>query len=269
MSEAVIEKEEAAPVETPVTGLPASSVDDRSIDDLLEEFERTTQPKPAEAEPVAHTNAPGAGNDDLDAILRDFSAPSADQQRADALQGEIDSLRAAEYRRAELEAFDKYASDLQAQVAQVAAHVPPDYVRAKLEALAHDPEVRLAWDTRHIDPQAANRDLAEVQFSLKQLQADPNADPKQVRELNKLAYQLNVAVHSHSILRRVNLNVLKEARSLPLPYDPEASADRAAVAFAVREASSGDLPEPQVDLGKLSDVEFRKHLRDKYNISGF
>jgi hypothetical protein len=270
---AVTQEPEPAPVEAPVTGLPASS--DTPADDLqslLDEFSAKTAPPAAETDlpPDGEANQETAAPDQtFDQQLQELLGPSAEQKKLTALEGQLNELRRAEHMRAEIEAFDKYASDLARQVSEIAPHVPPDYIRVKLESLAHNEEIRLAWETRGINPADAGRDLAYVQANLRQLQGDPNVDPKQVQELNRLAYQLNIACHSAAILRRVNNNILKEARALKPPLDPDASADRAAVAFAVREASSGDLPEPQVDLGKLSDVEFRKHLRDKYNISGF
>jgi hypothetical protein len=262
MVEVITEEPEAAPSDAPVTGLPASSnTADSDLDALLEQFTAATN-KPAEPDAPTSPDAPvqDASSNDLDALLRDL-APSEDQKRADALQGQLNDLQSQMHRERELAAFNSYADDLAKQVVQVAPHAPDGWAKLKLESFAHDPEIRLAWDTRYINPQDAARDLAHVQFTLKQLQGDPNADPKQVQELNKLAYQLNIAAQSHSILRRVNLNILKEARLLPLPLDPDASADRAAVAFAVKEASSGDIPQPPIDFSTMTNPEFYEWCR--------
>src|SRR5262249_49098101 len=67
------------------------------------------------------------------------------------------------------------------------------------------------------------------------LQGNPNADPAKVRELNQLAYQLNVAANSAAILRQARNMILKEANGLKPPIDPEATADRDAIAQAIRE----------------------------------
>jgi hypothetical protein len=50
--------------------------------------------------------------------------------------------------------------------------------------------------------------------------------------------------------------------------DRELTADRNAVAAAVRGASSSATPhEPEPDLSNLNNAEFRRHVREKYGIS--
>src|SRR6516162_2703929 len=175
MQAATTEKPEAAleDVTPAIAGdyTPASS--ESSLDDLLAEFDRQV-PKPEPAADTAQPNADATAppQDDIESFLQGLGT-SEDKQRADSLQGEVDSLRAAEHRRQELEAFESYCGDLQKQMP---SHVPADYVRAKLEALAHNPEIALAWDLRGVDRSAAKIELQRVQFELSQLQRDPTAD---------------------------------------------------------------------------------------------
>jgi hypothetical protein len=155
------------------------------------------------------------------------------------------------------------------QVAEVAPWLPPDYADMKLRALAHDETLRLAWDVRHVNPQQAAVDLAVVTHTLKQLQADPNANPAEIKQLTTLARQLDAAMRSPAILRNARNQILAEAKKLKPPYDPEASQIRDDVAWAVRQAQHGDIPEPPVNLGQLTDAEYRNYLRKNFNISGF
>jgi hypothetical protein len=246
MSEpAIMEEEpEIAPVETPVTGLPSSTAADSDLDALLQEFQDKTAPKP-ELEPA---NEPDRGipaenvstGESLDQQIADLLGPDP---KVAELTGQLNDLQAQIHRQEELKAFNEFADTLQKQMP---SWLPEDYARVKLESLAHDPVARLAWETRSIDPKAAALDLAHVQFALKQ-----TTDPKQIAELNKLAFQLNVAANSAAILRQARNHILNEAKKLPPPISEEATQIHDDVAWAVRQAQHGDIPEPQVDLGKL------------------
>jgi hypothetical protein len=93
------------------------------------------------------------------------------------------------------------------------------------------------------------------------LQATPNADPKQVQELNKLAYQLNVAAHSPSILRRLKNTILTEAKNLKPPIDQDATDLRAEIAFQMKHGQGPvDIPSPPVKWGSLSAKEGRERV---------
>src|SRR5262249_41071940 len=77
---------------------------------------------------------------------------------------------------------DANASDLQKLLPSWA---PPDYARLKLESLAHDPHIALAWDLRNVDKSAANLELAKVTQAFLELQRNPAADPKRMQELRE------------------------------------------------------------------------------------
>jgi len=257
----VIEKPEPEtpaqlPADTPIGTAPASD----DLDQLLADFDNATK-RQAESEPASDNtgqeDAPVQVSDsDLDKFIAELSGPSADQQRIGQLTGELDGLKAQIRAAEELKAFNEFAGDLQKQLP---SWLPEDYARVKLESLAHDPVARLAWETRSIDPKAAAVDLAHVQFALKQ-----TTDPKQVQELRKLEYQLSVAANSASILRQARNQIIKEANGLKPPIDPEATADRDAIAQAIREGQGPiNVPDPPVQWGRLSGKEFReKVIRD-------
>src|SRR5689334_23358750 len=76
-----------APVAEPDSTPPA----EQSIDDLLAEYDRATaQPEP---EPATIDNV-GQDGHEIDALLAEFGAPSAERQRITELSGQVDALNA-------------------------------------------------------------------------------------------------------------------------------------------------------------------------------
>src|SRR5207248_10350085 len=130
----------------------------------------------------------------------------------------------------------------------------------KLESLAHNPEICLAWDLRGTDRASASAELARVQLALAQLQRDPNADPQKVAELNQYGYKLQVAVNSPAILRKVSLDILNEARKIPPAIDEDATAWRAEIAAAMKGATAKVQPEPPPQYGKMSGPVGRRKV---------
>jgi hypothetical protein len=163
------------------------------------------------------------------------------------------------HRQEELKAFDDYAADLQKEMP---SHVPADYVRAKLEALAHNPEIAMAWDLRNVDRNAAKVELQKVQAALFHLQRNPTADPARLAELNAYGERLNIAVQSHAILRKATLGILTDARKLQPPIDEQATALHNDVAAAVRYASTTKVPEEGMpDFANMDDRTFAEWTR--------
>jgi hypothetical protein len=258
------EPEDTAPAAAP-SQLPAQSDVWSETDALLSEYDSVVgkQAEPEPEELPASEN--GVANDELDKLLADLSAPSADQQRADGLQSELNDLRNQMRAAEDLKAFNEFSDDLTKQVAAIAPHVQDDWVRLKLESYAHDPVARLAWETRNIDPRAAALDLAHVQHALAQLQANPNADPAKVQELNRLAYQLNIAANSPAILRQVRNQIMSEAKKKPPPIDEQVTADVAGVAQYIRDGQGPiNIPEPPVRWGNLSAREGREKVKTDF-----
>jgi hypothetical protein len=251
----VIEEQPHDVAATAAPGLPDGSsppVDD--LDSLLQEFDAKT----AVADPPPESDANNVGQDgqapnEIEQLLQEFQQPTQnlsahDWEAYNKLTGEVSSLRAAEHRRAELEAFTKYADELQTQMPSWA---PPDCARLRLESLAHDPTIAAAWDLRGADPKAANLELQKVQVALFQLQQNPAADPKQVQALQQYGQRLQVAVNSPAILRKARLDIINEARKLPKPIDEDATQVHLDVAAAVRGASGPlDLKDPRLILAR-------------------
>lgn len=108
-----------------------------------------------------------------------------------------------------------------------APNVPKDYARLRIEQwakneYASNPDFQRAWDNRYTTQDAA-------QF----------------------------------VTRTVNRaigNLKKEVQSMPAPIDPEATADRAAVAAAVRGTSTKMTEPPPPRYGDMNDADFKKEL---------
>jgi hypothetical protein len=244
------QREETAPVTAQLPADVAAPADDE-LTQLLQEFDTATS-KPADPAADQEPTAP-----DLDQQINELLGPDP---KVAELQGQLNTLQGQMRQQQELAEFNSFADDLQKQVAAVAPHVQDDWVRLKLESYGHDPVARLAWETRHIPAQDAARDLAHVRAWL---HASPDADPKQIQEAKTLAYQLEVAANSAGILRQAKNQILSDARKLPLPLDPIATADRDAIAQAIRDGSTPIIPEMPVRWGSLSAKEGReKVLRD-------
>jgi predicted nucleic acid-binding Zn-ribbon protein len=259
------QRDDAAPIETAalptdqaIGFAPASA--DTELDQLLADFDNATskpESDPANLEQIR--SAPDASQDDaLNQQIADLLGPDP---KVAELQGQLNDLgsqmRAAE----ELKAFGEFADGIQKQLPD---WLPPDWARTKLESMAHDPVARLAWDTRHIPPADAARDLAHVQHTLAQLQVNSNADPAKVRELNTLAYQLNIAANSPAILRRARNQIVKEANGLKPPYDPDATALYDEITAWMHGASTPVVPEKPVQWGRLSGRDFRERVLKEF-----
>jgi hypothetical protein len=115
------------PATPPPDIAPAAPEPSDDVEQLLAEFDRANnqggQQTPVQEDPIAD-------------LLRD----PADQQRIGELTGELDGLRGEVHRKAELEAFDKFSSELQAKLPE---HLPPDYSRNALLAAAAQDQLTL------------------------------------------------------------------------------------------------------------------------------
>jgi hypothetical protein len=262
MTDAITERErpeDSPSVSSEPTATPAP---DNDLDSLLAEFDaktaQQTEPVTGADVDISGNTHPGQSVDPLAELLRD----PADQQRITELTGQVESLRAEEFRRGELQAFNDMAADLQQHMPSWA---PPDYAEMRLKALAHDPELCLAWDLRNADKSAAKEELLKVQWELAKLHYDKAPDPKRVQELQQYGYRLQVAVNSAGILRKARLDIINEAAKLKPPIDEDATQTHIDVAAAVRGASRPiDLKEPPPDFSGMSDAEFRDFTRRNY-----
>jgi len=258
--EIVKEEPETAPVEAR-SQLPAQSDVWSETDALIDEFNQKTATPEPEPEQLPASETDAAPESELDRLLADLSAPSADQQRADGLQSQLNELQIQVHREREIAAYHAMADDLEKTVQEIAPHVPDGWTKLMMDSFAHNEEITLAFDYRGIDPKAAALDLANVQVQLRRLQADPNADRAQIQQLAQLAYRLDIAARSPAILRQCRNEILSEARKMKPPIDVEASLDRAAISQAIRDGSAPIIPEAPIRWGNLSAREGRERVK--------
>jgi hypothetical protein len=241
------------PATPPPDIAPAAPEPSDDVEQLLAEFDRANnqggQQTPVQEDPIAD-------------LLRD----PADQQRIGELTGELDGLRGEVHRKAELEAFDKFSSELQAKLPE---HLPPDYSRnALLAAAAQDPNLQAAWGYRGITP--AQRAQADAEFrQLEQLHAQVLRAPDDGRKASALAQienagrTLGLMLNSREILRRLERDIVNRASEFK-PIDQDATADRNAVAAAVRDGGGKVTADPPPNLGAMTNNELREYTRKNF-----
>jgi hypothetical protein len=230
---------------------PASPPAD-DLDSLLQQWDDTV----GKAEQGSDGNSPDGNvstDPSVDQQIADLLRSPEDTQRISELTSQVDSLRAEEHRRGELQAFNDMAKDLDQQLPSWL--VATGYAEARLKALAHDQTVALAFDLRNVDRAAAKQEMLKVQWELSQ----PNIDPKRQQELREYGAKLDIAIHANAILRQARLGILNEAGKLPKPIDEEVTGWRSEIAASMRGASMPvDFKEPPPDLGRMDDQTFRR-----------
>jgi hypothetical protein len=241
----------------PATPEPSSApAPNNDIDDALAEYE-AANPPPVEVD--------GEMQDEASAALRDMDA-SAVSGHADAriaeLQNRNAALEAHIHREQESAAFRGFASDLQKQLPE---HLPADYAETSLMALgAQNPELAFAWDNRNADRRAADLELTRVERALTQLQQSPNARPQQIAALTEYGYKLGLILNAPKILQHASAEIVRRGKA-HVNYDPDLSADRMAVAAAVRGASGPvDFKEPSPDYSQMDSVEGRRKVKEQF-----
>lgn len=230
--------EQVAPTEAaaPAAELPAAAADS-GIDDLLAEYDRATE------KPAPEPKAAPAGSD-----LYEWERDLADmrtREQIDTLTRESESssaaLAQAEQRAAELEqhaqqeAFRQWHNRESAELTELAARMQADgeqvnpnihdryALRYLLERRVTDEKLVELWDHRHDSPESK---------------------------------WLYVRYLQQNVMRDYE----REIRSLP---DKDASEDRELVTWAVKNGSTGKIPEsPPPNLGRMNTAEFRAYTRD-------
>jgi hypothetical protein len=272
-----------ATADAPAQPAPAAAApgDQPDLDHYLKEFE-TGLSRPA-AQP-ADQSSPATGaapRGDIDAMLDDIarqgSGPGqsplfthgADvhqqlqaQEQFNSLQNENLQLRGHIQAAADQRDLDRLTGQLQSKLPD---HLPPDYAATALKSMALDhPELVIAFDARHVNRAAIDRELRQVEQTLSQLQRNPNgADPQQIAELTQYGRRLGCMLNSREILKRATRAVIKAAEG-HRPIDPEATAEHDAVAAAVRGQSGKAQPEPPPNFGNMSDKELSKYTREHF-----
>jgi hypothetical protein len=249
------------PDDAPVTE--GDGVGQDELAQLLEEFDRANAPKAELEQSGDNVSQDGQVQDsELDRLIADLSQPSPDQQRITELTGQVDSLRAEEYRRGELQAFNDMAADLQQHMP---SWLPPDYAEMRLKALAHDNTVALAWELRNTDKAAASSELAKVTRAFLELKQNPTADPKRLEELQQYGAKLEIAINANGILRKARLDIINEVGRMKPPIDEDATQTHLDVAAAVRGAAAPvNMKEPPIEWGKLSGTEGRQKVKEQF-----
>jgi hypothetical protein len=244
-------------------------VDDRSIDDLLADFDRATQRESQPATDNSTTpDATAAPLDDVDAFIQSLNAPSADKQRADSLQGEIDGLRAAEFQRAERADFDKFSSKLQAELGP---NVPDDYARTLLLSMAaENPALEQAWRYRNLTAEqrrAADLEFKQIEALYAQAQRAPD-DPRKAQALAQMerrGQELGLMMNARTMLNQAWRDVVKRAEKVKPMLDEDATQTHLDVAAAVRGASTTKMPQdPPPNFGSMTDAELRRYTREHF-----
>jgi hypothetical protein len=257
----VIDQEpEAVPAELPADV--AASTPEPSLDDLLAEYDRATA-KP-DLEPDGSNQETDAPVEGVDSFLNSMTR---DGERANQLQGELDSLRGEVFRQQELAALDKFCGEVQNQLGP---NVPADYAKSSLLAMAaQDPNLEAAWRYRGL----TNEQLAEADKEFREAEAlhwklthSPDNDPRKqqaVAMLEQRGRELGLAMNARAIISNARRSVLKRAESFK-PIDIEATQLRDDIAFQMKQGQGpAVIPEAPVQWGRLSGKEFReKVLRD-------
>jgi hypothetical protein len=261
--DALEQTETAAPVEAPVSQLtPANEPDELS--QLLKEYDEATaaksEPEPVATDPAAD-NTGDAQTSELDALLARYTAPdpriSELEGELAGVRGEADRLRAEAHRAQEWQAFQDYAKSLQDQLPP---HLPEGWAELKLKAMAHDPQIALAFDYRGVDRQAVSAELARAQLVHAAFQ---RANDPRIGELNQYIGKLNIAMNAQSILRKARLDILNEANKLPPPLDQEATELKADIAWNMK-SQGKRVAEPPPNYGSMDSHTFRRSVREQF-----
>src|SRR5262249_7384781 len=210
--------------------------------------------------------------DPYDDFLRNFDTNG---KRVTELEGELNSaraemhgVRAEMHRKAEIQAFEKYAKVLQSKLPE---YCTPDHARnALLAAAAQDPSLEAAFRYRSLtdaDRLAADAELKQLEVLHQQVQQAP-PDPRRqttLQQIERRAQELQLALNSLPMLLRVTREIETKAKAFR-PIDPLVSADREMVAAAIRDGGAGKAmpPDPPAQLGNMGKAEYRDHVRKSY-----
>jgi len=272
-----IEQDVVAPQETSTASLPADDWE-KTTQKFIDEFDRSIA-QPETEQPATN------GQDPLDALLAELTTPSPDQQKIAELegqlssaQGQLSSAQSAEFLRQEREAATKWAAELQDVCSRSNPNIESDFVIREIKVLSADNPGMLeaAWQYRNLsdaDLATAKRDFAAAERLYAQAVAAPDTDPRKkeaLRFLEQRGAQLQAMLSARSVIRSAHNQIRKRAESVKAPYDPDVSATREEIAHLMKEGGSGRgvPPEPPVQLGGMSDAEYRAYLKT-LGIAGF
>jgi hypothetical protein len=263
----------ASAPETAASTPPPGGAEDRSIDDLLAEFDRATATPERSADPPAVPIGDGANQTGpIDDLLREFDPAAATaRQRIEELSGQVNSFRAVEFQRQEREAAEQWAAELQAHVSRMNPNLDDSFVRDRLLVMvAENPALEQAWRFRNLtdaDIAKAQKDFRGLEAIYAQTQKAPE-DPRKAEALalmERRGQELQLMLSARQLIRTTRNTILKRADSVKPPYDPDASFDREMVAQAVRDGRGELNPQPEkIEWGKLSGTEGRRKVQEEF-----
>jgi hypothetical protein len=243
------------------------------LDSLLAEFDAKVAAQPKSATDESSIGGTNTTDQNFDQTLADLLRSSEEQQRIEQLTGEIGNLRSAELDRQSKADFEGFSAKLQQELGP---NVPDDYAKTQLLAMSVErPELQVAWQYRHLTNEqraAADLEFRQLEALYWKAQRAPD-DPRKAEALAQMerrGQELGL-MNAGKILDKAWRDVQRRAEKALPPIDPDVTATRMELAQIIRDGGSNRQapPEPPVQLGRLTDSEYRQHLLEKYGIAGF
>jgi hypothetical protein len=125
-------------------------------------------------------------------------------------------------------------------------------------------ELADAWDHRHVGEERAKAEIGLAQNFIERELAGGAPRLAEIEQAKKWMVTMGAAMASKQILADAQRRMIKEANEIR-EFDPDATADRAAIAHYMRSASQGKVAaEPPPAFGQMSESEFKRHTRENY-----
>jgi hypothetical protein len=260
-------------------GAAAPGPTDDDIIELLNQ-DAARQQQESEFQAAQQRYAGEAAQSSLELARRDHQVREL-EQTVGQLQQTIFAEQQRQHRQRSKADFDAMVAPVQRDLEAEGVDVPPDYVETQLlAAVARNPELIEAHEARYFqghDPltaarlEAGIRQEAEAMAKAALSIANPvqrQAAERHIQDWMRRAWQAAfVDPREHrakgaAIVRRAIDQIVKDAHRPRI--DPDATADRLAIVAAMKGASGKPPPEPPVNLGRLTEGEFRKHTMERY-----
>jgi hypothetical protein len=259
----------------PAEPSPAPSDTQTELDRALSEWEAAQQPQP---EPPADNTAQAPGGDNIDQLLTELGYPPAegsqwDVEQIGALQTQIDSYRAIETERQIAAAATQWVSDLQRQCSAANPDLPDNFVEREVKVMLVDrkelePAFRVVQTTTAEQRQQAAAEYRQLEATYRNVERTPDSPQRTqaLQQLNRRGQEIWLQASADNIVRTAIRDVRSAARHEPKPIDEEATADRNALAFFIRQGGSGRTPpaEPPVRWGDLSGPDGRRKVKEQF-----
>jgi hypothetical protein len=228
-----------------------------SLDLLLSEYDQGIKDQPQQPQPdqASISNVDPLVDQRLDSALS-----AVDRE----IEAKARGFYEQEVQKAELaRAFEQHVSSIQARCPD---HCPDGYARDALVAMAasdHRLEVAFMAASQGVNKAAIMAELDRINGALQHAARNPMADPAVIPQLQRMAWELSVAFHSHAILRQAEAEIVKRASARP-PIDRDLTADCEAVSAAMRGSSRPVEVEPPPRFGQMDEQSFRRYTRENF-----